>query len=564
MVRRSGVGRYNTWSLGNILESKASEHGNICWIMETCMPFMKNVVSLLESTYQRATDGSAAGLPCGSGEESGNEWNDDRRQGTTTAIPADHLQDKFEAHAAMASPSPNHSEKYADSHDAREVLNDIATWRILHELSTISHQVAYLSHRLHSQGPILQGRHNILPKDPAYECQIESKPSGLLRRDDCERSRRQVPHILSSLAEDAFGAVAKRSEEVSWHIVRTGAPGRHLGELVSSLRKAAELAESVPPSGPETRNARVSEQAEQLWKQRTHGDMLRLTIGNTAYILRHRLGWGSHGVVFQAETNDRNDRRVVAIKFERRVNGPARLIDEYRLKQPPQYHAMTMIKTYSEIRALKGIHEREILHRDIKPENILLPSQWSTTTGLCLVDFGLSAAYKDRTGKHVPYRPQPPMEGTPRYTPLGGAVQSRGDDLVMALHVGVSLAKPLPWQGLKEPDPERKMKLIDRKKRETNVRALVDGLDPNTSRAFEYGFEHAATLNFDQEPQYTKLQLKFDSVLRQTESGNGQLGEADEQFRWLSAALAGDHMGPCPSCVKANQPCSLAMSMEKR
>ncbi len=187
MVRRSGVGRYNTWSPGNILESKASEDGKICWIMETCMPFMKNVVSLLERTYQRATDGLAAGLPCGSGEESGNERNDDRRQGTTTAIRADNLQDKSEGHAAMASPSPNHSEKYADSHDAREVLNDIATWRILHELSAISHRVAYLSHRLHAQGPILQGRHNILPQDPDYECQIGSKPSGLPRHEDCGR-----------------------------------------------------------------------------------------------------------------------------------------------------------------------------------------------------------------------------------------------------------------------------------------------------------------------------------------------------------------------------------------
>lgn len=156
------------------------------------------------------------------------------------------------------------------------------------------------------------------------------------------------------------------------------------------------------------------------------------------------------------------------------------------------------------------------------------------------------------------------MEGTPRYTPSGGAVQSRGDDLVMALHVGVSLANPLPWQGLKEPDRKLKMEMINRKKRETDVSALVDGLDPDISGAFEYGFQHAATLRFDQEPEYTELQREFDSVVRQTDSGHGQLDKGVEQLRWLSAALARDRMGPCPCCLEANMSCSLVKCMEKR
>lgn len=146
---------------------------------------MKNVMSLLEETCQSTPERLESFIPEGPDEEGGNEQNSDRGRSTASVIRADHLRDKIEAHAVVTSPSPNHSETYGGSHSVRDALRDIATWRILHKLSEISHQVAYLSHRLNAKG--VRARHDIVPKVAGYDCRGGGQPSDSFRHHGCAR-----------------------------------------------------------------------------------------------------------------------------------------------------------------------------------------------------------------------------------------------------------------------------------------------------------------------------------------------------------------------------------------
>jgi len=86
---------------------------------------------------------------------------------------------------------------------------------------------------------------------------------------------------------------------------------------------------------------------------------------------------------------------------------------------------------------MEGIHDRNILHRDLKPENIAMGKneEWNK---VYLIDFGISKIFRDKHGKHIPYKENRPFIGTTRYASIAahtGKELSRKDDIESLLYV---------------------------------------------------------------------------------------------------------------------------------
>lgn len=52
------------------------------------------------------------------------------------------------------------------------------------------------------------------------------------------------------------------------------------------------------------------------------------------------------------------------------------------------------------IKRIYSVHKLGYVYRDIKPENIMISNDYANT--IYLIDFGLSKAYLDHNGKHIP------------------------------------------------------------------------------------------------------------------------------------------------------------------
>ena len=79
--------------------------------------------------------------------------------------------------------------------------------------------------------------------------------------------------------------------------------------------------------------------------------------------------------------------------------------------------------------AIRAMHECGYLHRDLKIDNIRVDSDNETVK---LIDFGISAEWKDKEGNHVQRKENVQMKGTPIYASLNvhnGITYSRRDDM---------------------------------------------------------------------------------------------------------------------------------------
>lgn len=163
-------------------------------------------------------------------------------------------------------------------------------------------------------------------------------------------------------------------------------------------------------------------------------------------------------------------------------------------------HVVCSIAVYA-IKALKEIHEMGFVHRDLKPQNMCV-GLGVYQNKIFFIDFGLAKKYLDLQGKHIPYRTDKSLTGTPRFVSIGchkGYEMSRRDDVEGLMYVLVWLAKSrLPWQGCKASSKRKKHKKIMMVKEKVSVPDLCKGLSP----CFAKVLLHVKSLAFEERPAY--------------------------------------------------------------
>ncbi|EFJ13521.1 hypothetical protein SELMODRAFT_269002 [Selaginella moellendorffii] len=165
------------------------------------------------------------------------------------------------------------------------------------------------------------------------------------------------------------------------------------------------------------------------------------------------------------------------------------------------------------IAILEKMHEQGYVHGDVKPENFLLGRPGSPDEKkLYLVDLGLATKWLDgTTGSHVDYDQRPDVfRGTVRYASVHahlGRTGSRRDDLESLAYTLIFLLRGrLPWQGYQG---DNKGFLVCKKKMATSPESLCC-FCPAPFKEF---LEAVVSMKFNEEPNYAKLILLFDSIL---------------------------------------------------
>lgn len=153
------------------------------------------------------------------------------------------------------------------------------------------------------------------------------------------------------------------------------------------------------------------------------------------------------------------------------------------------------------IQRLQYLHSVGYLHRDIKPENFVM-GLGNTSHVVYVIDVGLSKAWRDSTGKHIPYAEGRSLTGTARYVSINthqGIQQSRRDDLEsVAYLLAYFIRGNLPWQGLKSPKKDARFERIRDVKIATSPAELCKGFPHQLADFVEY----TRALEFEAEPDY--------------------------------------------------------------
>jgi casein kinase 1 len=127
-----------------------------------------------------------------------------------------------------------------------------------------------------------------------------------------------------------------------------------------------------------------------------------------------------------------------------------------------------------------------------------------------IIDYGLAKKYRDSsTHRHIPYRENKSLIGTPRYASLNthlGIEQSRRDDIESLGYILMYFLKgSLPWQGLKAGNKKQKYDKISEKKVSTSIETLCRGHPTEFASYFHY----CRSLRFDDKPDYAYLKRLF-------------------------------------------------------
>lgn len=145
------------------------------------------------------------------------------------------------------------------------------------------------------------------------------------------------------------------------------------------------------------------------------------------------------------------------------------------------------------------------MHRDLKPENFLTGLGKKEGT-IYLIDFGIAKKYIDsETGKHIKQKTDKKFIGAARYASLDahlGNEQSRRDDLESLGYIMIYMLRGfLPWQGMEHKPGEELERAIFKKKSETTLEQLCEGLPD----AFLSYMKYVKGLGFTQDPDYDYL-----------------------------------------------------------
>ncbi|KAL6192045.1 hypothetical protein ACLB2K_038432 [Fragaria x ananassa] len=158
------------------------------------------------------------------------------------------------------------------------------------------------------------------------------------------------------------------------------------------------------------------------------------------------------------------------------------------------------------------VHSWGFLHRDIKPDNFLM-GLGHKANQVYIIDYGLAKKYRDlQTHKHIPYRENKNLTGTPRYASVNthlGIEQSRRDDLESLGYVLMYfLRRSLPWQGLKAGTKKQKYDKI----REKKLFTPIEGLCKSYPSEFTTYFHYCHSLRFEDKPDYSYLERLFQDL----------------------------------------------------
>lgn len=160
---------------------------------------------------------------------------------------------------------------------------------------------------------------------------------------------------------------------------------------------------------------------------------------------------------------------------------------------------------------IRFIHQCGIIHRDIKPGNFVIGGR-GCENKVYIIDFGLSDFYRDKTGKHIPYKTNCTFKGTYRYASKNSHFkieQSRRDDLESLGYILIYFLKgKLPWQSLKVNKNDRK-RAIGKHKESITIEKLTE----NLPEEFYIFMKYVRNLSFHDEPNYDWIKNLFQSCL---------------------------------------------------
>ena len=153
---------------------------------------------------------------------------------------------------------------------------------------------------------------------------------------------------------------------------------------------------------------------------------------------------------------------------------------------------------------IEFLHSRHIIHRDIKPDNFLMGLN-NNKSIVYICDFGLCKQFRDKNGKHIPFKDGKSLTGTVRYASIYnhlGYEQSRRDDLESLAYSLIYFSKgSLPWMGIKTKNKNEKYnKILEIKLKSTN-----DFLCDNLPNEFVDFIHYIKDLQFEDKPNYFYL-----------------------------------------------------------